>query len=102
MAAMALCNLASNLQNQPKMIAAGILEPVVGEATLALDAKSKSDFECVRYCLLILANLAVCQTNHPFQHMVGVARLPSCRVRYDVVGCCPRRDSAPHHACYGM
>ena len=24
MAAMALCNLASNLQNQPKMIAAGI------------------------------------------------------------------------------
>ena len=61
MAAMALCNLASNLQNQPKMIAAGILEPVVGEAHLALDAKSKSDFECVRYCLLVLANLAVCQ-----------------------------------------
>lgn len=64
MAAMALCNLASNLHNQSKMIADNILEPVVGEAHLALDPKSKSDFECVRYCLLIIANLAVDRTNH--------------------------------------
>ena len=31
MAAMALCNLASNIRNQPKMLAGSILEPVVGE-----------------------------------------------------------------------
>ena len=91
MAAMALCNLASNLQNQPKMIAAGILEPVVGEAHLALDAKSKSDFECVRYCLLVLANLAVCQARdrRPAKSR-GVARArrsPADRPRG------PRRDS---------
>lgn len=65
MAAMTLCNLSSNLHNQAKMIADKVLDAVVGEAHLALDAKSKSDFECVRYCLLTVANLAVDRANHP-------------------------------------
>ena len=34
------------------------------QAHLALDPKSRSDHETVRYCLLILANLAVSRTNH--------------------------------------
>jgi hypothetical protein len=65
MAAMALCNLSGSVRNQPKMLKAGLLDPVVSEARQSLDPKSKNDHETIRYCLLVLANLAVCRENHP-------------------------------------
>jgi Armadillo/beta-catenin-like repeat len=64
MAAMALCNLSSNVRNQPKLLKSGILEPVIAETRAALDPKSRSDHETIRYCLLILANLSVTNENH--------------------------------------
>jgi Armadillo/beta-catenin-like repeat len=64
MAAMALCNLSSNVRNQPKLLKSGILEPVIAETRAALDPKSRSDHETIRYCLLILANLSVTSENH--------------------------------------
>jgi hypothetical protein len=65
MAAMALCNLSSNIRNQGFMLDGGLFDPLMGEVRLALDPKSRSDAECIRYCLLILTNLAVNLSNHP-------------------------------------
>lgn len=52
------------VKNQPKMLKAGLLEPVVTETRNALDHKSKNDHETIRYCLLVIANLSVSRENH--------------------------------------
>ena len=64
MGAMALCNLSSNIRNQGYMLNGGLFDPLMSECTLALDPKARSDAECVRYCLLVLSNLAVNLSNH--------------------------------------
>lgn len=52
------------VKNQPKMLKAGLLEPIVAETRNALDHKSKNDHETIRYCLLVIANLSVSRENH--------------------------------------
>lgn len=52
------------VKNQPKMLKAGLLEPITAETRNALDNKSKCDHETIRYCLLAIANLAVSRENH--------------------------------------
>jgi hypothetical protein len=47
------------------MLANALYDPLLNETKLSLDAKSKSDHECTRYCLLTLTNLAVNKDNHP-------------------------------------
>ena len=47
------------------MLDGGMFDPLLSEIKLALDPKSKSDAECIRYCLLVLSNLAVNISNHP-------------------------------------
>jgi len=64
MASMALCNIASNIKNQNKMLEGGILEPIVAQCRTALDPKARSDHETTRYCLLVLSNLSVSRQNH--------------------------------------
>ncbi|KAF0710085.1 hypothetical protein AaE_012670, partial [Aphanomyces astaci] len=64
MASMALSNLATNVDNQPKMLSMGILEPVIARLDEALDPRSVADNETIRYCLLVLANLAVSHGTH--------------------------------------
>ena len=65
MSAFALCNLSSNIRNQGFLLEGGLFDPLIHETKMALDPKSRSDFECTRYCLLILSNLAVNVHNHP-------------------------------------
>jgi hypothetical protein len=48
MAAMALANLSSNIRNQTRMIAEGLLEPVKALCESALDPKANTDAESVR------------------------------------------------------
>jgi hypothetical protein len=64
MAAMCLCNLCTSVKNQPTILETGVLDPVIDKLNLGLNPKVKSDHEAVRYCLLIIANLAVCTENH--------------------------------------
>ena len=52
------------MKNQPKLLKAGLLEPIVAETRNALDHKSKNDHETIRYCLLVIANLSVSRENH--------------------------------------
>ena len=42
----------------------GILEPVEALAKIGLDPKAKRDGETERYCLLLMANIAVSSENH--------------------------------------
>lgn len=65
MGAMSISNLTSNTRNQTFILEAGLFDPLLSEAKLALDPKSSSDIECCRYCLLTMANLAVNVGNHP-------------------------------------
>jgi hypothetical protein len=48
MAAMALANLSSNVRNQTRMVAEGLLEPVKALCESALDPKANTDAETVR------------------------------------------------------
>jgi hypothetical protein len=64
-AAFAMANLSSNIRNHTIMLNDGIFEILLVEITQALDPKSRSDFECTRYCLLVLTNFAVNPANHP-------------------------------------
>lgn len=41
-----------------------MFEVLLVEITQALDPKSRSDYECTRYCLLVITNLAVSVSNH--------------------------------------
>ncbi|KAG6974314.1 hypothetical protein JG688_00003126 [Phytophthora aleatoria] len=64
MAAMALCNLGTNVNNQPKLLTQGVLPPVLARIEEALDPRSLADNDVIRYCLLVLANLAVSPSTH--------------------------------------
>lgn len=46
------------------MLNSGMFEILITEIAQALDIKSRSDYECTRYCLLVLSNLAVNSMNH--------------------------------------
>ena len=46
------------------MLRMGILEPVEALAKIGLDPKAKRDGETERYCLLLMANIAVSSENH--------------------------------------
>lgn len=65
MAAMAICNLCTAVKNQAQILGTGeILQPIIHKLGLGLNPKVKTDAEAMRYCLLILANLAVSTDNH--------------------------------------
>jgi hypothetical protein len=59
-------DLSTNVRDHSVMMSGGIFEVLLVEITQALDPKSRADYECTRYCLLVLANLAVSPANHPF------------------------------------
>ena len=56
------CN---NVRNQQRMLRMGILEPVEALAKIGLDPKAKRDGETERYCLLLMANIAVSSEKPP-------------------------------------
>ena len=82
------------VKNQPKLLKAGLLQPVVAETRNALDHKSKNDHETIRYCLLIIANLGVTRENH------GVI-MPQCL--QTLTGFSKHRDiKARQHAVFAL
>ena len=58
-----------------------------------MDPKSKSDYECTRYCLLTLANLAVNVANHPLlmkralETLAGFSKHRDIKCRQHAVFC---------------
>ena len=93
MGAMAICNLSSNIRNHGFMLEGGLFDPLMSETNMALDPKSKSDYECTRYCLLTLANLAVNVSNHPLimkqalETLAGFSKHRDIKCRQHAVFC---------------
>lgn len=82
------------VKTQPKMLKAGLLEPVVAETRNALDPKSKNDHETIRYCLLVIANLSVSRENHGVIMSQCLETLTSFSKHRDV--------KARHHAVFAL
>lgn len=82
------------VKNQPKMLKAGLLEPVVAETRNALDPKSKNDHETIRYCLLVIANLSVSWENHGMILSQCLETLTSFSKHRDI--------KARHHAVFAL
>jgi len=64
MAGMALSNLAVNSSLHSSIMATSVIDPLVKEFRNSVDPKCKSDHECTRFCLLLVANLCTNCENH--------------------------------------
>lgn len=64
MAAMAIGNISSNIKCHESLLECDILNLVQAECYSSLDPKRFSDHETVRFCILIISNLAGSKQNH--------------------------------------
>lgn len=104
MAAMALCNLACALPNARAMVAQGIVPRCVELIKPGLDPRRKSDFQTIRYALLLIANVSANKQDHPaivapaLDTLVQFTKCRDVRARHHAVIALANLASNPENA----